>query len=55
MTLQILLLLAGLALLIAGAEWLVGGASSLARKFKVSDLTIGLTVVAFGTSAPSWW
>ena len=52
MTIQILLLLAGLVLLIAGAEWLVGGASSLARKFKVSDLTIGLTVVAFGTSAP---
>jgi cation:H+ antiporter len=52
MTLQILLLLAGLALLIAGAEWLVSGASSLARKFKVADLTIGLTVVAFGTSAP---
>lgn len=52
MTLQIILLLAGLGLLIAGAEWLVGGASSLARKFKISDLTIGLTVVAFGTSAP---
>lgn len=52
MILQIFLLLAGLGLLIAGAEWLVGGASSLARKFKISDLTIGLTVVAFGTSAP---
>jgi cation:H+ antiporter len=52
MTLQIILLLAGMGLLIAGAEWLVGGASSLARKFKISDLTIGLTVVAFGTSAP---
>jgi cation:H+ antiporter len=52
MTLQIILLLGGLALLIAGAEWLVSGASSLARKFKISDLTIGLTVVAFGTSAP---
>ena len=52
MALQIVLLIAGLALLIAGAEWLVGGASSLARKFKISDLTIGLTIVAFGTSAP---
>ena len=52
MTLQIILLLAGLALLIVGAEWLVGGASTLARKFNISDLTIGLTVVAFGTSAP---
>jgi cation:H+ antiporter len=52
MTLQIFLLLAGLGLVIAGAEWLVGGASSLARKFKIPDLTIGLTVVAFGTSAP---
>jgi cation:H+ antiporter len=52
MALQIFLLLAGLGLVIAGAEWLVGGASSLARKFKIPDLTIGLTVVAFGTSAP---
>lgn len=52
MTLQIFLLLAGLGLVIGGAEWLVSGASSLARKFKIPDLTIGLTVVAFGTSAP---
>ncbi|MDF1558874.1 MAG: calcium/sodium antiporter [Bacteroidales bacterium] len=52
MTLQIFLLLAGLGLVIAGAEWLVSGASSLARKFKIPDLTIGLTIVAFGTSAP---
>jgi cation:H+ antiporter len=52
MTTQILLLILGLAILIVCAEWLVSGASSLARRFKVSDLTIGLTVVAFGTSAP---
>ncbi len=52
MTLQIFLLLAGLGLVIGGAEWLVSGASSLARKFKIPDLTIGLTIVAFGTSAP---
>lgn len=52
MTLQIILLVVGLALLILSAEWLVGGATSLARRFGISDLTIGLTVVAFGTSAP---
>ncbi|MFZ2285714.1 MAG: calcium/sodium antiporter [Bacteroidales bacterium] len=52
MTAQIILLLLGLALLILSAEGLVGGATSLARRFRVSDLTIGLTVVAFGTSAP---
>jgi cation:H+ antiporter len=52
MLLQILLLLLGFGLLIAGANWLVDGASALARKFKVPDLAIGLTVVAFGTSTP---
>ncbi len=52
MTTQIILLILGLVLLIVSAEWLVGGATSLARRFKISDLTIGLTVVAFGTSAP---
>ena len=52
MTAQILFLVLGLALLIVSAEWLVGGATSLARRYKISDLTIGLTVVAFGTSAP---
>ncbi len=52
MLLQILLLLLGFALLIIGANWLVDGASTLARKFRVSDLAIGLTVVALGTSAP---
>ncbi|MFS4418049.1 calcium/sodium antiporter [Maribacter sp. 2307ULW6-5] len=42
----------GFASLIFGANWLVDGASSLAKKNKVSDLVIGLTIVAFGTSAP---
>jgi cation:H+ antiporter len=45
-------LLAGLALLVLGAEWLVRGAARLAAGFGVSPLVIGLTVVAFGTSAP---
>lgn len=52
MLIKLLLLILGLALLIKGADWLVDGASSLARKFQVSDLAIGLTIVAFGTSAP---
>jgi len=50
--LQFLLILAGFALLIIGANWLVDGSSGLARRFNVSNLIIGLTVVAFGTSAP---
>lgn len=52
MILDIGLLLIGFVILIKGADWLVAGASSLARKHNVSDLAIGLTVVAFGTSAP---
>lgn len=42
----------GVVLVIKGADWLVDGASSLARQLGVSDLAIGLTVVAFGTSLP---
>ena len=42
----------GFILLIGGADLLVKGASSMARRLRVSDLVIGLTVVAFGTSAP---
>jgi cation:H+ antiporter len=52
MLIQISLLILGLALLIKGADWLVDGATSLAKKYNISDLAIGLTVVAFGTSAP---
>lgn len=48
----ILLLIAGLVLLTVGADVLVKGASSLAGSLGVSPLVIGLTVVAFGTSAP---
>jgi len=52
MVLSLLLIVVGLAALIFGADWLINGAAGLAKKFKVSDLAIGLTVVAFGTSAP---
>lgn len=46
------LLVVGFLLLIKGADWLVDGASSIAKRLRVSDLVIGLTIVAFGTSAP---
>jgi cation:H+ antiporter len=46
------LLLGGAALLYLGAEWLVRGGAGLARRIGISPLIIGLTVVAFGTSAP---
>lgn len=49
---NILLLAAGFFVLIKGAGWLVSGASALAKRYNVSDLAIGLTIVAFGTSAP---
>lgn len=47
-----ILIIIGFASLIYGANWLVDGASSLARKNNIPDLVIGLTIVAFGTSAP---
>lgn len=52
MVLAVVLLVAGLAVLIFGANFMVEGASALAKKFNISNLAIGLTVVAFGTSAP---
>lgn len=52
MIIATLLIISGFVSLIYGANWLVDGASSLAKKNNVSDLVIGLTIVAFGTSAP---
>lgn len=48
----ILLFSIGLAMLIKGADWLVGGASSISLRLKIKPIVVGLTVVAFGTSAP---
>lgn len=47
-------LLVGFVLLVRGADWLVDGASGLAKRYNVSDLVIGLTIVAFGTSLPEF-
>ncbi|MFP4650773.1 MAG: calcium/sodium antiporter [Desulfobacterales bacterium] len=47
-----LLLLIGFVLLVKGADLLVEGAGSIARRMRISDLAAGLTIVAFGTSAP---
>lgn len=52
MLLTVTLLLIGFAILIKGADFLVNGASSVAKKFNISNIAIGLTVVAFGTSTP---
>ena len=52
MTMDFVLLLAGLALIVFGADALVDGASAIARKAGVSEFVIGLTIVGFGTSCP---
>lgn len=52
MILNIVLIVVGFVCLIKGADWLVLGAAGLAKKYQVSDLVIGLTIVAFGTSMP---
>ena len=52
MLIDILLLLAGLALVVLGADYLVDGASAVARRFGLSEFVIGLTIVGMGTSAP---
>lgn len=50
--LDIVFLLGGMALILLGANGLTDGSSSVAKRFGISDLAIGLTIVAFGTSAP---
>lgn len=52
MFLNILLLVAGLLLILVGANALTDGSSAVAKRFGISDLVVGLTVVAFGTSTP---
>ena len=52
MVVPFLLIIVGFVMLIKGADFLVNGASSLAKRYNVSDIAIGLTVVAMGTSAP---
>jgi cation:H+ antiporter len=52
MFLKVVLLLVGFAFLIKGADFLVEGASSFAKKMGISEIVIGLTIVAFGTSMP---
>lgn len=52
MTIQILILLAGLLLILFGANYLVDGSSSIAKRFGISEFVIGLTIVGIGTSTP---
>lgn len=52
MVISLILIIVGFTSLIFGANWLVDGASALAKKNNISDLVIGLTIVALGTSAP---
>ena len=52
MLIQVLILIVGFVVLIKGADIFVDGASNLARNFRLSKMFVGLTIVAFGTSAP---
>jgi len=54
MLIQVILLIIGFVVLIKGADVFVDGASSIALNFKLSKMLIGLTIVAFGTSAPEF-
>src|SRR3989338_8831116 len=50
-----ILFILGIYLLIQGANWLVSGGSSLAKKLRIPSLVVGMTIVAFGTSAPEFF
>lgn len=52
MILSVFLIIVGFALLILGADWLVNGASSIAKRFHIPEIIIGLTIVSIGTSMP---
>lgn len=54
MILNIVYLILGAVLILAGANYLTEGASAVAKKWGVSDLVVGLTIVAFGTSMPEF-
>ena len=52
MVIDIILFVLGFVFLVQGATILVDGSAAIAKKFHISNLVIGLTIVAFGTSAP---
>ena len=52
MIIDILGIVIGFLLLVKGADWFVDGSSSIAKKLRIPAVVIGLTIVAFGTSAP---
>ncbi len=54
MILSVISFIAGIVLVILGADWLTKGATALARRFNISELVIGLTIVAIGTSLPEF-
>lgn len=54
MLIEILYFILGIGLILGGANFLTDGASSVARSFGISPMVVGLTVVAFGTSAPEF-
>ncbi len=54
MILSVIGFVAGIVLVILGADWLTKGASALARRFNMSELMIGLTIVSIGTSLPEF-